>query len=163
RRMGLAWADVSCGRFVLAEVEGDAALHAELARLQPAEVLASEADVHDPVLVALPGFRRRPPWHFDATSGERSLCVFFGTRDLDRILSRVALRSARPRDLATLRDGLLRLPGIAALLSPLDSPRLAALARELDGHDTSAARLAAAIVPAPPAVLRDGGVIGAGF
>src|SRR6185436_1023395 len=83
RGIGLAWADVSCGRFVLAEVGDDAGLGAELARLQPAELLASEADRFEPSVGAAPGFRRRPPWHFDASSGERSLCAFFGTRDLD--------------------------------------------------------------------------------
>src|SRR5207342_1286701 len=44
--------------------------------------------------------------------------------DLERILTRIALRSARPRDLSTLRDGLSALPHIRELLKPLDSPRL---------------------------------------
>src|SRR5699024_9451601 len=47
--------------------------------------------------------------------------------DMERILSRVALRSARPRDLARLRDALAALPGLGEQLDTLDSPRLAAL------------------------------------
>jgi len=88
---------------------------------------------------------------------------FRGLGDVERILSRVALRSARPRDLSTLRDGLGMLPDLRALLAPLDSPRLAALSAELGEHAGDAARLAAAIIPQPPVLLRDGGVIAEGF
>src|SRR3546814_13820592 len=65
--------------------------------------------------------------------------------DLERILSRVALRSARPRDLSTLRDGLALLPDLNALLSPLDSPRLQVLAAELGDHGAQAPLLASAV------------------
>ena len=82
--------------------------------------------------------------------------------DLERILSRIALRSARPRDLSTLRDGLALLPGLNTLLSPLDSPRLQALAAELGEHDAQAHLLASAIVPQPPLLARDGGVFAEG-
>ncbi|HEX7112689.1 MAG TPA: DNA mismatch repair protein MutS [Mizugakiibacter sp.] len=79
---GLAWVDLSAGRFLLAEVADAEALAAELARLAPAETLVGE-DVAWPKLVtALPGLRKRPPWHFDADSAQRALCRFFGTRDL---------------------------------------------------------------------------------
>src|SRR6185312_7986192 len=44
--------------------------------------------------------------------------------DLERILARVALRSARPRDLATLRDGLLAAPNLKERIAALDSPLL---------------------------------------
>jgi DNA mismatch repair protein MutS len=83
--------------------------------------------------------------------------------DLERILSRVALRSARPRDLSTLRDGLLALPDLRAILAPLDSPRLLALAGELGEHATQAALLARALLPQPAVLLRDGGVVASGF
>nr|WP_081683489.1 DNA mismatch repair protein MutS [Arenimonas composti] len=86
-----------------------------------------------------------------------------GVGDLERILSRVALRSARPRDLSTLRDGLAMLPDLRALLAPLDAPRLGALAGELGEHADAADLLARALVVQPPVLLRDGGVIGAGF
>ena len=89
--------------------------------------------------------------------------AFRGLGDLERILSRVALRSARPRDLSTLRDGLALLPALRAVLAPLDSPRLAALHAELGEHAETAALLQAAVVTQPPLLARDGGVIAEGF
>ena len=52
-----------------------------------------------------------------------------GIGDLERILARVALRSARPRDLSTLRDGLLAAPALRDALAGSDSPLLGAAAR----------------------------------
>ncbi|MEO7067386.1 MAG: DNA mismatch repair protein MutS [Rhodanobacter sp.] len=79
---GLAWVDLSSGRFLVTEVASAEALAAELARLQPAETLVSE-DIAWPKLVsALPGLRKRPPWHFDSETARRELNRFFGTRDL---------------------------------------------------------------------------------
>ncbi len=97
--------------------------------------------------------------------------------DLERILARVALRSARPRDLSTLRDGLNALPDIRALLAGSlstgstsandaalqGSPHLHALATELGEHTATAALLTRAIQPQPPVLVRDGGVIADGF
>jgi DNA mismatch repair protein MutS len=88
---------------------------------------------------------------------------FRGIGDLERILARVALRSARPRDLSTLRDGLAALPGLRARLAPLDAPRLSALAAELGEQGDSAALLAAAVVEHPPVLARDGGVLAPGY
>ncbi len=85
-----------------------------------------------------------------------------GVGDLERILSRVALRSARPRDLSTLRDGLLALPDLRLHLAPLASPRLEALADELGEHGETAALLARAVVEQPPVLARDGGVFASG-
>ena len=287
---GLAWADLSSGRFLVNEVAGEDALEAELARLEPAEMLLPDEDGWPPAVLERNGLRRRPPWLFDADSGRRQLLKFFGLHDLtgfgiedrpaciaaaaallgyveetqkqrlphltaiatepseeaiamnaatrrhleldtrvdgdtrntllgvldatvspmggrllrrwlhrplrdrrvlgerhhavatfidsrghedlreqfralgdlERILSRIALRSARPRDLSTLRDGLALLPGLNTLLSPLDSPRLQALAAELGEHDAQAHLLASAIVPQPPLLARDGGVFAEG-
>jgi len=288
---GLAWADLSGGRFLVNEVATDDALEAELARLAPAEVLFPDEEGWPPALLECRGLRRRPPWLFDADSGRRQLLRFFGVHDLggfgieerpaciaaaaallgyveetqkqrlphitgiafepadeaiamnaatrrhleldtrvdgdtrntllgvldttatpmggrllrrwlhrplrdrrvlgerhhavatlldaradaplreqfralgdvERILARVALRSARPRDLSTLRDGLALLPALRAQLAPLDSPRLQALAAELGEHAATAALLAAAVVPQPPLLARDGGVIAEGY
>jgi DNA mismatch repair protein MutS len=96
-----------------------------------------------------------------AESGVRDLFRALG--DAERILARIALRSARPRDLSTLRDGLALLPALRVLLSPLDSPRLQALAAELGEHDAHAHLLASAIVPQPPLLASDGGVIADGY
>ncbi|MDG6347251.1 DNA mismatch repair protein MutS, partial [Luteimonas sp. 8-5] len=288
---GLAWADLSSGRFLVNEVAGDDALEAELARLEPAELLLPDEDGWAPHVLERNGLRRRPPWLFDADSGRRQLLQFFGLHDLsgfgiedkplciaaaaallgyveetqkqrlphltaiatepsdeaiamnaatrrhleldtrvdgdtrntllgvldttvtpmggrllrrwlhrplcdrtalgerhhavatfidsracddlreqfralgdlERILSRIALCSARPRDLSTLRDGLALLPAVNALLAPLDSPRLQALAAELGEHGEQAHLLASAIVPQPPLLARDGGVFADGY
>ena len=82
--------------------------------------------------------------------------------DLERILGRIGLRSARPRDLSTLRAALELLPTFDALIAGLDSPRLAALRGALGNHAETAALLRRAIVDAPPALLREGGIVRAG-
>ncbi len=284
---GLAWVDLSSGRFLLSEVPSAEALAAELARLQPAETLVGE-DVAWPKLVsALPGLRKRPPWHFDVDTAQRELNRFFGTRDLggfgvdgmplavaaagcllgyveetqksalphltgmavesasetialdaatrrnleldthpsgrtehtllgvldetvtpmgaralrrwltrplrsrpvlrrrhqaigmlidnrsyeglreqlrgigdlERILARVALRTARPRDLSTLRDGLAAAPMLREKIATLDSPLLHTLVESIGDHVETAALLARAVVEQPPVLQRDGGVI----
>ncbi len=288
---GLAWADLAGGRFLVNQVEGDDALEAELARLEPAELLVADEDGWPASVSARHGLRRRAPWLFDGDGGRRQLLQFFGLHDLsgfgienlplaigaagallgyveetqkqrlphlsaiatessdgaiamnaatrrhleldsrvdgdarhtllgvldstispmggrllrrwlhrplrdrrvlaerhqavealieqridadlretfralgdvERILSRVALRSARPRDLSTLRDALGLLPAVRALLSSLDAPRVQALLAEFGEHAAQAEWLARAIVPQPPLLARDGGVIAGGF
>jgi DNA mismatch repair protein MutS len=289
-RYGLAWVDLSTGRFLLSEVNGAEGLAAELARLQPAETLVGE-DVAWPRMVStLPGLRKRQPWHFDGAAALRELCRFFKVRDLsgfgvegmpvamaaagcllgyveetqksalphlsgmavesagetiamdaatrrnleidthptgrtehtllgvldetvtpmgarllrrwlnrplrsqpvlrerhqaiallldtrrqlslrerlrgigdlERILARVALRSARPRDLSTLRDGLLAAPSLRDEIASLDSPLLHALVSRIGEHHALAALLQRAVIEQPPALIRDGGVIADG-
>ncbi|HEY9110751.1 MAG TPA: DNA mismatch repair protein MutS [Rhodanobacteraceae bacterium] len=83
--------------------------------------------------------------------------------DLERILARVALRSARPRDLATLRDGLAAAPSLHETLAKLDSPLLRELLERLGEHADTVRLLQAAIVERPPALLREGGAIADGY
>ena len=83
--------------------------------------------------------------------------------DIERILARVALRSARPRDLARLRDALGSLPALQADLIRLDAERLQDLAKDCQPLPTLADTLERAIIENPPAVIRDGGVIAKGF
>ena len=288
---GLAWADLAGGRFLVNEVGNDDQLDAELARLDPAELLIPDEEGWPAGLATRGGLRRRAPWLFDADSGRRQLLQFFnlhdlggfgiddkplaiaaagallgyveetqkqrlphltsirietsdgaiamnaatrrhleldtridgdtkhtllgildstvtpmggrllrrwlhrplrerrvvgerhdaverlldaradghvrdafrGLGDIERILSRVALRSARPRDLSTLRDALLMLPMVRAALDGIDSPRLQTLCAELGEHDAQAAWMARAIVQQPPLLARDGGMIAEGF
>ncbi|MBN8922494.1 MAG: DNA mismatch repair protein MutS [Rhodanobacter sp. 68-29] len=288
---GLAWVDLSSGRFLLSEVPHAEALAAELARLQPAETLVDESVAWPKLVAALPGLRKRPPWHFETDAARRELNRFFGTRDLggfgvgglplaigaagcllgyveetqksalphlsgmavesasetialdaatrrnleldthpsgrtehtllgvldetvtpmgarllrrwlnrplrsrellrgrhqaigtlvdnrryealreqlrgigdlERILARVALRSARPRDLSTLRDGLLAAPELRERIAGLDSPLLHALVERIGNHAETATLLQRAIVEQPPALQRDGGVIADGY
>src|ERR1700675_1597848 len=84
-RYGLAWLDLSAGRFSVMELGGLSALDAEIERLRPAEILAP--DGAQPALTAAPGnqdrqWRLRAPWHFDTESSSRALAEQFRTRDL---------------------------------------------------------------------------------
>ncbi|CAA0090108.1 DNA mismatch repair protein MutS [Zhongshania aliphaticivorans] len=83
--------------------------------------------------------------------------------DLERILSRVALRSARPRDLSRLQRSLAALPLLQSQLKPLDIPYLQALRTELSEFPSLDALLAKAVSENPPMVLREGGVIAEGY
>jgi DNA mismatch repair protein MutS len=83
--------------------------------------------------------------------------------DLERILARVALRSARPRDLVQLRTSLAAAPAVRAALAALDSPALNALQRLIGEHVAEQRLLERAIASEPAPLLRDGGVIAAGF
>ena len=288
---GLAWVDLSAGRFLLSEVANAEALASELARLTPAESLIADEGVWPKFVSELPGLRRRAPWHFDSETGYRQLCKFFGTRDLrgfgcedfplaiaaagallgyveetqksqlphlnsmaleqadetialdaatrrnleldsnasgrsehtllgvldqtatpmgartlrrwlhrplrnhdvlrrryqaidtliqqrrfeglretlrgvgdlERILARIALRSARPRDLSTLRDGLAAAPKLREQLGTHDSPLLLELLARLGEHADTVVYLTNAVIDSPPALLRDGGVIRTDF
>ncbi|MFP4080835.1 MAG: DNA mismatch repair protein MutS, partial [Ectothiorhodospira sp.] len=85
-----------------------------------------------------------------------------GIGDLERILARVALGSARPRDLSTLRDSLAQLPALQTALRERGAPRLRTLAEQVGEHPQVVDLLERAILPQPPALIRDGGVIAPG-
>jgi DNA mismatch repair protein MutS len=288
RATGLAWLELSAGRFCVTELAGEEELAGELERLKPAELLVLEGQ--EGGLGGRPGLKARPPWHFDLDACTRLLCAQFGTRDLagfgcealpdavraaggllqyvrdtqrsalphveaiatehrgdallmdaatrrnleieaslsgqhehtlagvmdhcattmgsrllrrwlnrplrdhaalnrryqaleslrargteplaqalrtigdlERILARVALKSARPRDLAQLRLALQMLPDIRRELAAFDSPLLATLAGRLGEHVETRALLERAIIANPPMLVRDGGVIAAGY
>ena len=83
--------------------------------------------------------------------------------DVERILSRVALRSARPRDLSRLRDSLERLPKIQSDLKIFKGLRLQSLKEHISEHPQCCELLSKAIIENPPVTIRDGGVIAEGF
>jgi len=83
--------------------------------------------------------------------------------DIERILARVALRSARPRDLARLRDALAILPELSDLLSVIDADRVTQLAQKCKPLPELARDLNKAVVENPPVVIREGGVIKKGY
>jgi DNA mismatch repair protein MutS len=83
--------------------------------------------------------------------------------DVERITSRLALKSARPRDLSGLRDTLKRLPDLNAIISAAGSPRMMDITRQLSPQDDLAILLTSAIRDEPSSVLREGGVIADGF
>ena len=87
--------------------------------------------------------------------------------DIERITTRIALGSARPRDLACLRDGLQQLPalrsGVARCAQDADAPLLSSIREALATPDSCLDLLQRAIAPEPAALVRDGGVIASGF
>ncbi len=295
-KYGIAWLDLSAGRFRLTEAPDREALFSEIERLRPAELVVDETLVdEDHSFSAAFGDRirvtRRPPWHFELDSSTRLLCNQFGTRDLsgfgcegfprgiaaagallqyvndtqkaslphlqsikaelrddavimdgptrrnleleeslsghhqntlagvmdrcqtamgsrllrrwmqrplrdaavlksryqaldavisgaaferlqetlngigdvERILSRVALRSARPRDLRQLGVALSRLPELQRQLSRIDAPLISELAERIGEHRAQKHLLEKAIIENPPMLIRDGGVIAPGY
>ena len=86
-----------------------------------------------------------------------------GIGDTERILSRVALRSARPRDLVALRTALERLPELDDSLTAQDSPLLARLSAQLGTYPQTLDWLKRALVDQPPTMVRDGGTIAKGY
>ncbi|HEV8077639.1 MAG TPA: DNA mismatch repair protein MutS, partial [Marinobacter sp.] len=83
--------------------------------------------------------------------------------DIERILARVALRSARPRDLARLRDAFAVLPDLQKTMAAVDSPHVGELATTIGEYPQLADLLGRAIIDNPPVVIREGGVIADGF
>ncbi|MGB7816955.1 MAG: DNA mismatch repair protein MutS [Methylotenera sp.] len=83
--------------------------------------------------------------------------------DIERITTRVALKTTRPRDLSGLRESLLQLPLLQHLLVKSESILLEALGANLQAPREVLQLLTLAIKPEPASVLRDGGVIADGF
>jgi len=292
-RYGLAWLDLSAGRFSVMELGSLAALEAEVERLRPAEILAP--DGAQPALARSSAgdwpWRARAPWHFEIDSATRALTEQFRTRDLagygcadkplaiaaagallayvretqksalphllsitteerdaalimdpatrrnleldeslagsaeltlagvfdrtttamggrllrrwlhrplrdrdilraryhavatlidqgqhanmadalaaigdlERILARIALRSARPRDLVQLRAALEALPSLRSTVAGAQSPLLRQLTAGISDHQSEHGLLQRAIDEAPPHYLREGGVIATGY
>ncbi len=289
--VGIAWLDLSAGRFALTEAADMESILGEIERLRPAELIVDEEQAFDMPFGDAIRVTRRPPWHFEIDSATRLLCNQFQTRDLDgfgcaglsrgvaaagallqyvtdtqksalphlqsirvehrddavimdaptrrnleleeslsgahqhtlagvmdhcqsamgsrmlrrwiqrplrdaailraryqslaamissskteplqeqldgigdieRILSRVALRSARPRDLSQLGEALSRLPELQRQVADIESPLLASLASQIGEHKAQQQLLAKAIIDNPPMLIRDGGVIAPGY
>ena len=289
--IGIAWLDLSAGRFGLTEAPDQESVYGEIERLRPTELIVDEEQSFDELFKHDMRVTRRPPWHFELDSATRLLCNQFGTRDLggfgceslprgvaaagallqyvmdtqkaalphlqsihvelrddavvmdgptrrnleleqslsglhqhtlagvmdhcktamgsrllrrwlqrplrdtailkaryraldamiasgnieslqeqlhgigdiERILSRVALRSARPRDLRQLGAALARLPELQRQLASIESPLLTDLGRQVGEHKAQQRLLGKAIIDSPPMLIRDGGVIAPGY
>ncbi|QFU77881.1 DNA mismatch repair protein MutS [Halioglobus maricola] len=287
---GLAYLDLSTGRFRVLEVSGEEALTGELQRLNPAETLYSDTIGHT-IVSERTGARAQPEWEFDSESARRALNTQFQTHDLqgfgcddldlaigaagcllqyvkdtqraglphlrsmshesraesvildaatrrnleidinmaggdsntlfsvldkgvtamgsrllrrwlhrpltdigvlearqdaisalcanyhyetvrenlkpigdmERILARVALRSARPRDLTRLLSSLAALPQLRSELGHCAAPLLASLSAQADTYPKLVDLLDRAVIDNPPVVIRDGGVIADGY
>ncbi|KZX75241.1 DNA mismatch repair protein MutS [Oleiphilus sp. HI0009] len=288
---GIAWLELSSGRFHITEVKGLSNLVAEIHRLKPAELLISDEFPFEDALNIKTSLRRQGPWNFELDSCERILTKHFKTKDLggfgcddltaavgaagallqyvkdtqrdelahiktmsresfsesividaasrknleidattqgeststlswvldhcstamgsrllrrwlnqptqqkivaehrhdavgellnnyhfdlvidqlkhvsdiERILARVALGSARPRDLTRLKDTLLVLPALQVAIKNLNTGLLDDLKSRISEHPSLAQLLDSAVIDNPPVVIRDGGVIKEGF
>ena len=83
--------------------------------------------------------------------------------DIERISARIALKSARPRDLLVLRNTLTILPILQNLLNASDSSGINTLAKKIGEQPELLAQLEKAIIDNPPVLIRDGGVIAPGY
>ena len=85
-----------------------------------------------------------------------------GVQDLERLLSRVALESAGPRDLLSLGASLLVLPRVCTALGGLGSEAMASLLRRMDTLPELASAISTTLLPEPAATLAEGGIIASG-
>ncbi|ELY4721957.1 DNA mismatch repair protein MutS [Cronobacter sp. 153480017-3] len=83
--------------------------------------------------------------------------------DLERILARLALRTARPRDLARMRHAFQQLPTLNTLLADIDAEYVQTLREQMGDFAELRDLLERAIIEAPPMLVRDGGVIAPGY
>ncbi|ALM54496.1 DNA mismatch repair protein MutS [Halomonas huangheensis] len=80
--IGIAWLELSSGRFSVLEIDSEAELLGELTRLDPAELLVAESQTLPGALSERRGLRRQSDWLFDLESSTRVLCDQFGVQDL---------------------------------------------------------------------------------
>ncbi len=83
--------------------------------------------------------------------------------DIERIMSRLALLSARPRDLETLKNSLAVLPELQQLLQQNHSPLIQQLSANITTHPQIVELISASICENPPVLIRDGGFINSGY
>ena len=100
--------------------------------------------------------------HGDLLKREEMRRAFGGILDLERLLARISLDSAGPRDVRALAASLARLPGLRIALEAMTAPRWRAITAHLDALDDVTARIVRTLVADPPLTLVDGGAIAAG-
>ena len=83
--------------------------------------------------------------------------------DIERIRARIAIQTARPRDLTSLRDSLHQLPNIQSLLTVFSEGRIHLLRKQLDLPDKLDDLLTSSLKDEPSAFIKDGGVIASGY
>jgi DNA mismatch repair protein MutS len=86
-----------------------------------------------------------------------------GILDLERLLSRVTLETANPRDVLALAASLGRIPKVRTVLAGLSAPRLTTLHLAIDELCDLREKIDSTLVPEPPLTLSDGGVIAPGI
>ena len=83
--------------------------------------------------------------------------------DIERVIARLALRSARPRDLTRLRCAFSLLPELQHLIAALPAELVATLSQEMGSYPELLILLETAVIDNPPVLIRDGGVIKEGY
>jgi len=100
--------------------------------------------------------------HTDLLRREEIRRAFSGILDLERLLARLSLDSAGPRDLRAIAASLARLPGLKTALDAMLAGLWRRIAARLDTLDDVTARIAKTLVAEPPLTLVDGGAIASG-
>ena len=101
--------------------------------------------------------------HADLLRREEIRRGFSGIQDLERLLARLSLDSAGPRDVRALGASLRRLPGLKTALDAMIAPKWVELAARLDTLDDVTARIESTLVEDPPLTLVDGGAVALGI
>lgn len=83
--------------------------------------------------------------------------------DIERVLARIGMHTARPRDLIKLRQALTQLPVLQKTLSAIDTTIFDNIKNNIHHFDDDLALLEKAVIENPPVVMRDGGVIKKGY
>jgi DNA mismatch repair protein MutS len=99
--------------------------------------------------------------HGDLLRREEIRRAFAGILDLERLLARLSLDSAGPRDVRALAASLSRLPGLKTALNAMQAAQWRDVAARLDPLVDVTARIGATLVEEPPLTLVDGGAIAA--
>lgn len=100
--------------------------------------------------------------HSDLVRREEIRRAFTGILDLERLLARLSLDSAGPRDVRALAASLARLPALKTSLDAMAAPLWREISARLDTLDDVTARIVRTLVPEPPLTLADGGAIATG-
>ncbi len=101
--------------------------------------------------------------HGDLLKREEIRRAFGGILDLERLLARISLDSAGPRDVRAMAASLARLPGLKTAVDAMTAGLWREIAARLDVLDDVTARIARTLVAEPPLTLADGGVIAPGI
>jgi len=83
--------------------------------------------------------------------------------DLERLMVRVSLKAATPRDLVSLRSSLTRIPSIKRVVRHFTSPFIMSMSTAIDAVEEAESLIAASVVDSPPYSVKDGGVVREGY
>lgn len=83
--------------------------------------------------------------------------------DLERLMTRITLKSANPRDLIAFKNSIGILPHVKSILKEFDTGLLAQYESELDELKDLYAMIDAAIIEEPPILIKEGGMIKDGY